>query len=334
MTDLIPYRPPHAGPPELETVNIAVAMAGLSRHTQRAYRRWIRRYVADVNQIDPAQINLEQLVVEQVIPTLGPAPLKAWLGRLKSLALGKQSITQAKAAVVWLAHFMADLGRVDYAVPKGLSAIKAPKAEVGQRSGTWLTQDEIRQLINALRRLEGGQASVRARNTALIILMVTCGLRRDEIAAATWEDLARQGRNNVLRVHGKGEKLRMVKLPEMTIAALENWRAHHPLPQGNRPIFTRIWKNGLVTTTGITDRAVWMVVQQAAKLAGLPRISPHDLRRSFARGAYEAGVSFELIRQSLGHSSIATTERYVNSVLELDRAATDIWANSLQEDEE
>jgi integrase/recombinase XerC len=76
---------------------------------------------------------------------------------------------------------------------------------------------------------------------------------------------------------------------------------------------------------------VWNVVQQAAKAAGLPRISPHDLRRSFARGAYEAGVSFELIRQALGHSSIATTERYVNSALELDRAATDIWANVLDE---
>jgi integrase len=75
-------------------------------------------------------------------------------------------------------------------------------------------------------------------------------------------------------------------------------------------------------------------VLKAAKLAGLPRITPHDLRRSFARGAYEAGVSFELIRQALGHSNIATTERYVNSVLELDHAATDIWAGTLGDDEE
>src|SRR5205807_10350949 len=88
-----------------------------------------------------------------------------------------------------------------------------------------------------------------------------------------------------------------------------------------------------VTTDAITDRAIWMVVQQAAKAAGLPKISPHDLRRSFARGAYEAGVSVELIRQSLGHSNIATTERYVNSVLELDRAATDIWANILDDED-
>jgi integrase len=69
-------------------------------------------------------------------------------------------------------------------------------------------------------------------------------------------------------------------------------------------------------------------------MAGLPPVSPHDLRRSFARGAYEAGVSFELIRQALGHSNIATTERYVNSVLELDNAATDIWSGTLGSDDD
>ena len=41
-----------------------------------------------------------------------------------------------------------------------------------------------------------------------------------------------------------------------------------------------------------------------------------------------------LIRQALGHSNIATTERYVNSVLELDHAATDIWAGTLDDEDE
>jgi integrase len=164
--------------------------------------------------------------------------------------------------------------------------------------------------------------------------MVTCGLRRDEIAGVKWSDFSRQGRNSVMKVHGKGEKMRVVKLPEMTLAALETWRGMHPVPEGDRHVFTRIWRNGAITTDGITDKAVWIVIANAAKASGLPKVSPHDLRRSFARGAYEAGVSFELIRQSLGHSSIATTERYVNSVLELDRSATDIWANLLGEDDE
>ncbi|HLY26852.1 MAG TPA: site-specific integrase, partial [Aggregatilineales bacterium] len=162
----------------------------------------------------------------------------------------------------------------------------------------------------------------------------TCGLRRDEIATATWGDLGRQGGNLILRVHGKGEKLRTVKLPDMVLQAIERWKPHHPNPAPDRPIFTRIYKGGRVSSEAITDKAIWLFVIKAAQAAGLPRITPHDLRRSFARGAYEAGVSFELIRQSLGHSNIATTERYVNSVLELDRAATDIWAGTLSDEED
>src|SRR2546429_211215 len=79
----------------------------------------------------------------------------------------------------------------------------------------WLTQDEIRHMIRALRQIDTTDSPIVARNTAIIILMVTCGLRRDEVSGAHWGDLGRQGRNSILRVHGKGEKMRMVKLPEM-----------------------------------------------------------------------------------------------------------------------
>ncbi|MEP7284180.1 MAG: tyrosine-type recombinase/integrase [Chloroflexota bacterium] len=338
VTDLVPVEGNPLGFLETETVNALVAMAGLSTHTQRAYQRWIKRYLADINRIDRRTIDLKELNIALVISTIGPpqgpANLKAWLGQLKAKKLGKQSIMQAKASIVWLAQLMADLGRTEYSVASGLSRVKAPRAESGQREGTWLTQDEVRQLLRGLRRMDAEGSPSVPRNTAIVVMIVTCGLRRDEIITATWNDLSHQGRNAVIRVHGKGEKLRIVKLPDMVAQLLETWKMHHPNPTGDYPLFTRIWKGGVVTTEAISDKAIWLIVQKAAKLAGLPPISPHDLRRSFARGAYEAGVSFELIRQALGHSNIATTERYVNSVLELDHAATDIWAGTLGDDEE
>ena len=48
---------------------------------------------------------------------------------------------------------MGDIERADLSLAQGLSRVKAPKAETGQRAGTWLTQDEVRQLIRALRRV-------------------------------------------------------------------------------------------------------------------------------------------------------------------------------------
>src|SRR5258706_4022182 len=106
VTALVPVEFQSMGFIETETVNALVAMAGLSAHTQRAYRRWITRFLADVNKIDRRSINLADLNIVLSVGSLGPANLKAWLGHLKAKGLGKQSIMQAKASIVWLAQLM------------------------------------------------------------------------------------------------------------------------------------------------------------------------------------------------------------------------------------
>jgi integrase len=42
-----------------------------------------------------------------------------------------------------------------------------------------------------------------------------------------------------------------------------------------------------------------------------PEVRPHDLRRSFARLAHEGHAQIEQLSMTLGHASIATTERYI-----------------------
>jgi integrase len=313
---------------QFETVNLLIALAGTSAHTQRAYKRWIARYLADINKIDAATIDLSALDVALAASSLRPAMLKAWLGLLKEGNLGKQSLQQAKAAVVFLAQVLADLGAIAYTVPHGLSRVKAPRAESGQREGTWLTSDEVKHLIQTLREYRAGGRAIAARDTAIVVLMVTCGLRCDEVITLVWSDLSHQGDNAVIRVHGKGEKLRVVKLPDMAAKAIDGWKKHYPT--GSGPVFRPINKKGQVLEHALSDSAIRRAVKLAGKRAGLPPISPHDLRRTFARGAYEAGGSFELIRQALGHSNIATTEHYVKAAVELDRAATDIWTELIQ----
>ncbi len=316
----------------LETVNLLVAMAGLSVHTQRAYQRWIARYLGEVTALKRSAFDPEAVEIARILESLGAANLKAWLGRLKVKKLGKQSLGQAKASIVWLAQLMADMERTEYEVAAGLSRVKMPRAESGQRAGTWLTIEEVRHIMRGAR-ASAKTPQAAARNTAVVALLAVCGLRRDEITRISWGDLQKQGKNRILGVHGKGAKLRQVKLSPSVGDALEAWRAYHPSGDENGAImFTRILKSGMVTRASITDKSVWLIVRAAAAAAGLSNIAPHDLRRSFARGAYEAGATFELIRQSLGHSNIATTERYVNSALELDHAATDIWADALSED--
>ena len=294
------------------TVDLLSALRGFSPHTQRAYQRWIRTYTG--------LSDLEALCPTEAGKRLTASQAKSWIAGLKARGLAHQSLGQAKGAIVWLAQFLADAGHVPAEVPAMLSHIKIPRAAAGQRVGSWLSVSEIRALITA-----AGTGETGIRNTAIIQMMVVCGMRRAEVASARWGDILKQGDFQVLRVHGKGNKIRLVKLPDMVLESLAQWQEISPEPvSSGGAIFV-----SLRSCTPLSTKTIWNLVRAISIKAGLACISPHDLRRSFARGAYEAGTPLELIRQALGHANIATTEHYINAQLVVDRAATDIFAEVL-----
>jgi site-specific recombinase XerD len=68
---------------------------------------------------------------------------------------------------------------------------------------------------------------------------------------------------------------------------------------------------GQIMGEGITEKAVWHIVKEAANRAGVPKLAPHDLRRTCARLCHAAGGELEQIQFLLGHISVQTTERYL-----------------------
>jgi len=60
---------------------------------------------------------------------------------------------------------------------------------------------------------------------------------------------------------------------------------------------------------GMTEKVVWHVVKMYAKKLEIPKLAPHDLRRSCARFCHAAGGELEQIQFLLGHVSVQTTER-------------------------
>ena len=70
-------------------------------------------------------------------------------------------------------------------------------------------------------------------------------------------------------------------------------------------------------------KAVWHIVKQSAKKAGIGNIAPHDLRRTCARLCQTAGGELEQIQFLLGHVSIQTTERYLGSKQRINGAVND-----------
>lgn len=74
----------------------------------------------------------------------------------------------------------------------------------------------------------------------------------------------------------------------------------------------------------MTEQGIYnLVTQYSAAPAGVGKIAPHDLRRTFAKLAHKGGPGLDQIQLSLGHSSIQTTERYLGTEQDLTDAPCD-----------
>ncbi len=66
--------------------------------------------------------------------------------------------------------------------------------------------------------------------------------------------------------------------------------------------------NGSLSPSAIRD-----IIQHYGASIGFPRLAPHDLRRTYARLARDGGAPLEAVQASLGHASVQTTEKYIQS---------------------
>ena len=162
---------------------------------------------------------------------------------------------------------------------------------------------------------DDGQA-LALRDRAMVELLYATGVRVAELCAADLGDVDRHRRT--IRVMGKGGKERTVPFGAPADAALGDWlaaRAGTGLPEGPRePLFTGA-RGGR-----IDQRAVRRVVHRLTADAGGPSIAPHGLRHTAATHVLEGGADLRAVQELLGHSSLATTQRYTHVSVERLRA--------------
>jgi Phage integrase family len=87
-------------------------------------------------------------------------------------------------------------------------------------------------------------------------------------------------------------------------------------------IFRAVDKKGRVRGDGLTAQSIYDIIRGYGIDVGLA-VAPHDLRRSFARLARAGQSPLEQIQLSLGHASVATTERYIGARQNLTDAPCD-----------
>ena len=98
-------------------------------------------------------------------------------------------------------------------------------------------------------------------------------------------------------------------MPAWVKNVLDEWLQAATITSGK--LFRRVHKIGKPWGDGLTEKAVWHVVREYAAKAGIGKLAPHDLRRTYARLCHAAAGEAEQIQFLLGHVSIQTTERYL-----------------------
>ncbi len=179
----------------------------------------------------------------------------------------------------------------------------------------------VREEVSALL----GAAASSAQTYTFIATLVATGLRVSEACRLRSEDI--DGRSGLLHVRcGKGAKPRSVKLGDKHLRLLRRyWAVERP------PASWLFPAQRLVAPGRVDPRRRWAEhpaspdtmrsrIHRAAQRAGLQRrVTPHDLRRTYATWLLEAGVDLRIVQVLLGHASPNTTARYTQVRPELIR---------------
>jgi len=183
---------------------------------------------------------------------------------------------------------------------KVFGIVKNPR---GKKLPVILTREETARLLNSIRIL---------RHRACLTLIYSCGLRLHEATGISPADI--DSKRMVVHIKaGKGRKDRIVPLPKSTLLLL---RAYYKTHRNKKFIFPSAGHGGFheaVSDKPLPDASIQTVLKKARIEAGIiKKISPHNLRHSYATHLLEAGIDIRIIQKYLGHSSIASTMIYTH----------------------
>ncbi len=167
-------------------------------------------------------------------------------------------------------------------------------------SSRYLTEEEVREMI---------ARCPRVRDQIILKLLYFSGVRVSECAGLTWEAIQARGEQGAqISVEGKGDKLRTIFIPQALSDELRSLK-----PAGARP-YDRVFQSGYEGSQGLKTRQIVNIVKKAGIRAGIARaISPHWLRHAHASHALDRGAPIHLVQATLGHTSIATTGKYLHA---------------------
>jgi integrase/recombinase XerC len=261
----------------------------------------LRNYASDLRQLGAfvaAQLNLEaeKVPCEAVTQTLIRAFVVDLMRRNR-----KSSVARKLSAAKRFFRFAL---QTQAATTDPTAGVRTPKKD--KQLPVHLSVDDMFRLLEA----PNVETPVGRRDRAILEVTYSCGLRVGELVKLNWADIDRA--LGVVRVHGKGNKERIVPIGQKALAALEQYESSLAELCGRR---SRDPEAVFLNQRGgrLTARSVARTVDNHTLVSGVrTKMSPHAIRHSFATHLLGAGADLRAIQELLGHASLSTTQKYTH----------------------
>ena len=230
---------------------------------------------------------------------LSSALLVDYLGELRRSGAAEASVARALVSARMLVRFLLGEGRL-----RRDPSLHIPAPVLCRLLPRHLSPEQVERLLE----VRGGRDWISLRDRALLEVLYACGARVSEATRLRTDDL--EPRLRVLRLHGKGDKMRLVPVGARAREAVERWLSEGRPRVARRGREAALFLSRSGRSLGRID--AWRRVQAAARAAGLPRVTPHTLRHSFASHLLAGGADLRAVQELLGHASIRTTEVYTH----------------------
>ncbi|MFJ1260731.1 site-specific integrase [Cupriavidus sp. CuC1] len=282
---------------------------GASVHTIRAYRdalTMLFKFVAEQRGRGVASLQLGDIDADAVT---------RFLDHIETQRSNSAATRNCRRAAI--RGFFKHLLRNDLAHSQQYVRVLAiPAKKARQRPATYLEAEDVRLIISTPnRRTVDG-----SRDYALLLFLYNSGARVSEAAGLRWDDLHLTSPRQV-RLHGKGKKERLLPLWTETANALHRLRGMSGTTDAQCVFLNR--HSQPMTRDGVAYVLGKHVAAAARDNPVLRRkhITPHVLRHSCAVALLQSGTDVTVIRDYLGHASVATTGRYITTNLQMKREA-------------
>ncbi len=263
-----------------------------SHNTISAYRNDLSQFIQQLGSADGVGCWAD----------VGQIHLAEFLHFLRGRKYANSTIARKTAAVKSFFHYLSDMGLL-----RENPSEKLDTPRVSKYLPRSITPEEMRSLLSQPRKLATPEA---LRDLAMMELLYATGMRVSELVALDVTDLEFGDKTATVRCLGKQGRERTVPVKEHAVEPLHQYlsRARHVLSRDSSQPALFLNHRG----QRLTRQGFWLILKTYAEQAGVPRITPHTLRHSFAAHMLERGADLRSVQKLLGHADISTTQVYTH----------------------